>query len=62
MKAPNAIPASRPGWLVWLAALALGLAGYYYFTGETSTLPLRTVPHLQPLVLTLDSGAAGPVQ
>ncbi|GAA4053887.1 hypothetical protein GCM10022409_46140 [Hymenobacter glaciei] len=52
---------TRPGWLVWLAALAVGLVGYYYFTGETSTLPLRTVPHLQPLVLTLDSVAAGPV-
>lgn len=62
MKAPNAGRASRPGWLVWLAALAVGLAGYYYFTGEASTLPLRTVPHLQPLVLTLDSVAAGPVQ
>jgi len=56
--------ASRPawsGWLIWLAALAVGLVGYYYFTGETSTLPLREVPHLQPLVLTLDSVAAGPV-
>ena len=53
--------AAWPGWLVWLAALAVGLAGYYYFTGETSTLPLRTVPHLQPLALTLDSVAAGPV-
>ena len=41
--------------------MALSLAGYYYFTGETSTLPLRTVPHLQPLVLMLDSVAAGPV-
>ena len=57
--------ASRPvgaGWLGWLAALAVGLVGYYYyFTGEASTLPLRTVPHLQPVVLTLDSVAAGPV-
>ena len=56
--------ASRPaglGWLVWLAVLAVGLVGYYYFTGETGTLPLRTVPHLQPVVLTLDSVAAGPV-
>lgn len=52
--------AAGPGWLVWLAALAVGLVGYYYFTGESSTLPLRTVPHLQPLALTLDSVAAGP--
>ena len=61
MKAQVASRPARPGWLVWLAALAVGLVGYYYFTGETSTLPLRTVPHLQPLVLTLDSVAAGPV-
>ncbi|MET4074935.1 hypothetical protein [Hymenobacter sp. UYCo722] len=61
MKAQVASRPAWPGWLVWLAALAVGLAGYYYFTGETGTLPLRTVPHLQPLVLTLDSVAAGPV-
>ena len=61
MKAQVASRSAWPGWLVWLAALAVGLVGYYYFTGETSTLPLRTVPHLQPLVLTLDSVAAGPV-
>ncbi|MCI1186518.1 hypothetical protein MON38_03750 [Hymenobacter sp. DH14] len=62
MKAQVASRSARPGWLVWLAALAVGLVGYYYyFTGETSTLPLRTVPHLQPQVLTLDSVAAGPV-
>ena len=61
MKAQVASRPARPGWLVWLAALAVGLVGYYSFTGETSTLPLRTVPHLQPLVLTLDSVAAGPV-
>ena len=53
--------AAWPGWLVWLAALAVGLASYYYFTGESTTLPLRTVPHLQAQVLTLDSVAAGPV-
>ena len=61
MKAQVASRPAWPGWLVWLAALAMGLASYYYFTGETSTLPLRTVPHLRPLVLTLDSVAAGPV-
>ena len=62
MKAQVARRAAWPGWLVWLAALAVGLAGYYYFTGEASTLPLREVPHLQPLALTLDSVAAGPVR
>ena len=61
MKAQVAGRPAWPGWLGWLAVLAMGLAGYYYFTGETSTLPLRTVPHLQPLVLTLDSVAAGRV-
>ena len=61
MKAQVASRPAWPGWLGWLAVLAISLAGYYYFTGETSTLPLRTVPHLQPLVLTLDSVAAGPV-
>ena len=51
----------RPSWLVVLAALAVGLAVFYYFTGEASTLPLREVPHLQALPVTLDSVAAGPV-
>jgi hypothetical protein len=53
--------AERPGWLVLLAALAVGLTIFYYFTGEASTLPLREVPHLQAVPLTLDSVAAGPV-
>ena len=52
---------ARPGWLVWLAALAVGLTIFYYFTGENSTLPVREVAHLQALPLTLDSVAAGPV-
>jgi hypothetical protein len=43
-----------------LAALAVGLAMYYYFTGEAATLPLVLVPHLAPVPLTLDSVAAGP--
>jgi hypothetical protein len=60
-KAQVASRAPWPGWLVWLAALAVGLVGYYYFTGEASTLPLRTVPHLEPQSVTLDSVAAGPV-
>jgi hypothetical protein len=54
--------AERPGWLALLAALAVGLSIFYYFTGDTSTLPLREVPHLQAVPLTLDSVAAGPVQ
>ncbi|MBO2013136.1 hypothetical protein [Hymenobacter negativus] len=53
--------AERPGWLVILAALAVGLTVFYYFTGEASTLPLRKVAHLQAVPLTLDSVAAGPV-
>jgi hypothetical protein len=43
-----------------LAALAVGLAIYYYFTGEAATLPLVLVPHLAPVPLTLDSVAVGP--
>ncbi|TVT41884.1 hypothetical protein FNT36_10715 [Hymenobacter setariae] len=42
-----------------LAALAVGLAIYYYFTGETATLPLVLVPHLTPVPLALDSVAVG---
>ena len=53
---------ARPGWLVWLAALAVGLTIFTYFTGENSTLPVREVAHLQAMPLTLDSVAAGPVQ
>ena len=52
---------TRPGWLVWLAAVVVGLTIFYYFTGENSTLPVREVAHLQALPLTLDSVAAGPV-
>ena len=39
--------------------LAVGLAVFYYFTGEAGTLPLRLVPHLQAVPLTLDSVAVG---
>ena len=42
-----------------LAALAVGLAVLYYFMGETSTLPVREVPHLQAIPLALDSVAVG---
>ena len=45
--------------LAVLAALAVGLAVFYYFTGEASTLPLREVPHLQAIPLALDSVAVG---
>lgn len=38
------------------------LAAYYYFTGEAATLPLRLVPHLAPVPLTLDSVAVGPAR
>jgi hypothetical protein len=43
-----------------LAVLALGLAVYYYFAGEATTLPLVLVPHLATLPLTIDSVAVGP--
>ena len=49
----------RPGLLAILAALAVGLVVFYYFTGEASTLPIRVVPHMQGIPLTLDSVAVG---
>ena len=48
--------------LALLATLAVGLAVFYYFTGEGSTLPIRLVPHLQAIPLTLSEVAAGPVR
>ena len=42
--------------------LAVGLAAFYYFTGEASTLPLRTVPHMQAVPVVLDRVVAGPVR
>ncbi|MDB5234000.1 MAG: hypothetical protein JWR44_993 [Hymenobacter sp.] len=45
-----------------LAALAVGMAAFYYFTGEGSTLPIRLVSHLQAIPLTLEQVAAGPVR
>ena len=42
-----------------LAALAVGLAVFYYFTGDAVALPVRLVPHLQAVPLTLDSVAVG---
>ena len=55
-------PATRrrlPSLAALLAVFALGLAAYYYVTGEAATLPLRVVPHLAPLPFTLDSVAIG---
>ena len=48
--------------LAVLAVLAVGLAGFYYFTGEDSTLPLRLVPHLESVPLTLEQLSLGVVQ
>ncbi|WP_380266759.1 tetratricopeptide repeat protein [Hymenobacter caeli] len=47
--------------LAFLAALAVGLAAYYYFTGAAAALPLLLVPHLLPQPLTLQTLAVGPV-
>jgi hypothetical protein len=58
-------PASRswfPSWLAVLAALAVALAVFYYFTGAASALPIRLVPSLEAVPLTLESIAAGPLQ
>ena len=53
--------AERPSWLAALAVLAVGLAVFYYFTGEARTLPLRAVPHLEAVPLTIDSISVGRV-
>lgn len=45
-----------------MAALAVGLAVFYYFTGAANALPIRLVPSLEAVPLTLESIAAGPVQ
>jgi hypothetical protein len=51
-----------PGLPALLALLALAGAIYYYFTGESATLPLQLVPHLAPVPLTLDSVAVAAVR
>ncbi|MGI4884455.1 MAG: hypothetical protein ACRYFR_05790 [Janthinobacterium lividum] len=51
----------RPQPLAGLAALAVGLAVYYYFTGPAATLPLLLVPHLLAQPLTLQTLAVGPL-
>ncbi|QKG58717.1 hypothetical protein GKZ68_20020 [Hymenobacter sp. BRD128] len=48
-----------PGLPALLAGLALVGASYFYFTGESATLPVQLVPHLAPVPLTLDSVAVG---
>lgn len=50
-----------PTWLAVLAALAVGLAVFYYFTGSTATLPLTVVPHLEDVPLTVEQVALGAV-
>ena len=62
MPKPSAISAWRPSWLNVLAVLAVGLAVFYYFTGAESTLPIRLVPHLQAVPLTLEEVTAGAVR
>jgi hypothetical protein len=52
-------PGRWPGWLAVLATLAVGLAVFYYFTGADATVPLRLVPHLEPVPLTLDEVPLG---
>ena len=52
----------RPSFLAVLATLAVGLVVFYYFMGESGALPVRLVPHLQAIPLTLDAVAAGPVR
>jgi len=51
-----------PGLPALLALLAVAGAVYYYFAGESATLPLQLVPHLAPMPLTLDSVAVGPAR
>ncbi|WP_156176155.1 tetratricopeptide repeat protein [Hymenobacter terrenus] len=49
----------RPRWLAVLATLAVVLTVYYYFAGEAGALPVRLVPHLQNIPVTLDNVAVG---
>jgi hypothetical protein len=48
-----------PGLPALLAVLALVGAVYFYFAGESATLPVQLVPHLAPVPLVLDSVAVG---
>ncbi|MGI4741630.1 MAG: hypothetical protein ACRYG7_41210 [Janthinobacterium lividum] len=51
-----------PGLPALLALLAIAGAVYYYFVGESATLPMVLVPHLAPVPLTLDSVGIGLVR
>lgn len=51
----------RPTVLGLLAALAVGLAGWCYFTGEAATLPLCLLPKLTEVPLTLEQLHLGTV-
>ena len=51
----------RPTVLGLLAALAVGLAGWCYFTGEVATLPLRLLPKLTEVPLALQQLHLGTV-
>ena len=55
-------PGRWPGLLAILAALAVGLAVFYYFTGEEAAVPLRLVPHLAEVPLTLEQVPVGATQ
>lgn len=55
-------PSSWALVLAGLAVLAVGLVGFYYFTGEAAMLPLQLVPHLEPVPLTLEQLPLGVVQ
>ncbi len=51
-----------PGLPALLAGLALLGVVYYYVAGDNAVLPIRLVPHLAPVPLTLDSIAVGPAR
>lgn len=62
MVQPISKPLRLPGWLAILAALAVGLAVFYYFTGHAATLPVQLVPHLQPVPVVLEQVVVGAVR
>ncbi|MBF9238232.1 hypothetical protein I2I05_12580 [Hymenobacter sp. BT683] len=51
-----------PGWLAILAALAVGVAVFYYFTGDAATLPVQVVPHLQAVPVVVEQVVVGAVR
>ena len=50
-----------PGWLAILAALAVAMAVFYYFTGPAATLPVQVVPHLQAVPVVVEQVVVGAV-